>query len=256
MFKSKVVSATSCKCHNVDLHYDQRLFGGIQCLDTNSLPGWAKEVTCAFCNSSTAWEPLWPRLNDLHGVNLTKTISSFYYAEYMMAVFKGEKAEAAAETQRRIVRNLTAPLKEYMHFVLMSELRHTKQLQATCSASPEDNEWMTFYGWGQITKAIGRDNAAKHALSLFSKPWRDAYGGSNYKKIAQVLVYAEERDINGVEFTDKLFVDRVFSLEHNTGTVFSKLYYLFPGFDHELIETILKKADEGDMDFLALYAFQ
>lgn len=97
--------------------------------------------------------------------------------------------------------------------------------------------------WGVIRRAWGL-RALELAEEVFDLPgWRGAFGGDAWASIASVLRAYLEGRIN-----KRIFVDRCFSLEHNSGCVFNKLY------DTRKVNPVLEAHGEDDYSTLLVHA--
>jgi hypothetical protein len=97
--------------------------------------------------------------------------------------------------------------------------------------------------WGVIRRAWGLDALAL-AQETFELPgWRGAFGGEAWGSITSVLLAYLERRIS-----DRIFVDRCFSLEHNGGCVFNKIY------DTRTVGAVLEAHGEDDYSTLRVHA--
>jgi hypothetical protein len=78
---------------------------------------------------------------------------------------------------------------------------------------------MAWLVWNVIRRVLGL-RALELAAELFRTPgWRENFGGEAWAVVARLL-----KDHLRGQVIARTFVDQCFSLEHNTGSVFNKLY--------------------------------
>jgi hypothetical protein len=231
-----------CKCAYYELHDEHwsHSYSGVT-FKTEVTPPWAESIKCAITNDDKAFKAYWPHFSQLHKCCITALVADYYVYElikfqssykkmegnelfehFLSAGFKpnsnyfvGKLAEIKIEN---LVKQWAAPLKEYLHYAAVAELTHCEPFVKTFGQDPACAYW----GWGLLAKNVGKIKAAEYAESLFSQPWPTAFGGPRWKKITSVLKYGEQGHVDGHAMSDHLFLDRVFSLQHNTGVVFSK----------------------------------
>lgn len=234
---------SECRCAYYELHdaHWSHSFSGVVC-KPQTTPPWAEALKCAVTNDPNAYKAYWPRFNKLRDCCITALISDYYLYELIKFESGYKKAEQtplfdhflslgfkpnakyaagkeAENRQARLVAKWINPIKEYLHFATVAELTHCLPFVQTFG----EERYKAFWGWGILTKKIGRATAVEYAHDLFTKvTWPTAFGGKRWSMITEILKYGEQGHIDGHPLSDHLFLDRVFSLEHNTGAVFSK----------------------------------
>lgn len=140
----------------------------------------------------------------------------------MMAIAKRESIPATHATVRArahlrhvaLVDRLADVFRRYLHYAISGELSH----MGTLSRGFDLSYTGMHVGWFGFVMTVGGAKAAAYAKELFDMPgWHGAYGGEKWANIADVLFQYESG-----AFPAWLFVDRVFTLQHNTATVFNK----------------------------------
>lgn len=158
----------------------------------------------------------------------------------------GLKTEANDMLQSHTA-TLAELLRQYGHYSNVSELcYHMKFSQAFDSDLSFFNAAM---GWMDLVNFVGGAEAARIAAELFrdkteggKKAWGSSYGGPNWARAADVLSYYEDGFITKKKgpltdvskgkskpFTAKLFCDRMFALQHNTGSILTKISWNYEG---------------------------
>lgn len=244
---------------------------------------------CAYTKNSD-WREYWPILAEYgKECNVVAVAADFYLLEYIVYASGVSRVSeddeivqqfleagftfnstiqiglAARQQQAWVEEVWGAVLVDYLHWACVAEMTHS---YAVC----ETMNWTTwataFRGWGKIVNRFGRVQAAEWAVEVFNQPWKNnAFGGWRWRAIAELLLAVEKGDMLGQKFDYHLFMDRVFSLQHNTGGVFSKWnwnetemdsghsVYWYPGI-HNVgnIYTILDAHHEGRIATLANHA--
>ena len=141
-------------------------------------------------------------------------------------------------------------IKKYLDAASGGELRHLRH-HSTFHSSLEDyltqttagERWSAWIRWKQEREKHGVE-ALKEARRLFATgDWKSSYGGKTWAKVTDLLI---SRLIG--EFSEIPFIDTAFSIDHNTGCVFNKLWnvdgqkqvykYAFNGDMKNLIKTM------------------
>jgi hypothetical protein len=79
--------------------------------------------------------------------------------------------------------------------------------------------WLEWIDYRKKTK-VGKSLASIQGLvDVFDMPWSSGYGGDSWRTCAEVL-----RDFYAGILSPRLFIDRCWTLEHNGGNVFNKVY--------------------------------
>ena len=199
---------------------------------------------------------------ELPTVLLPKEASDFYLLEYLGSVLEHPEAR---ELQAAQVARLAPVLANYTNFALGGELRHviryTKWVDLPDSYQkfyPDPNidlglhlalhRPVAWRGWHGVWVRHGVD-----AICAAEEMFRDfferstSYGGPAWSRIAKTLADY----LKGV-LRPKLFVDRVWSIQHNGGTLLNKAPQRLLGL--ELLGSILDAQKSGDLATLRTYA--
>lgn len=233
-----------CLCDNIELHdysfpSDDRQ---IQTLSKNlDRAPWEDKLQCAFTTNAMKMHTVWPNLRLISQCNLVALVSDFYLYEHMIHMSGFNKIPAdivkeflendlapgsicamgqeASLRQESLVKIWTPVLKEYLHSAVISELCHHVRLSDSFNT---DDARCAMWGWGVLGKRVGREGLARYAHILFSTPWKKYFGGAKWRSVCDLLIWSESGRIENQPFTDHLFFDRVFSLQHNTDSIFDK----------------------------------
>lgn len=181
--------------------------------------------------------------------DLSEAVADFYLLEtlgYVKNDPMGKDKLAVFEAA------LATEFSSYLDIAVGGELRYARSsLGDECpkrlapftreaSLADRGTAWLV---WGVIRRAWGLE-ALTLAEETFDLPgWRGAFGGEAWASIASVLRAYLEGRIN-----DRIFVDRCFSLEHNNGCVFNKLY------DTTKVPPVLEAHGEDDYSTLLAHA--
>lgn len=233
---------TRCECDYYELHHEHwgASYADVVCKPLTPAP-WSDVLKCAVTNDKTAYRAYWPKFESLRSCCITALVADFYLYELIKFKSGYKQAEGtqlfqhfiecgfrpndsyligkqAEITLANLVARWAAPLKEYLHYATVAELTHCMPFVQSFG----DDPICSFYGWGKLAKAVGKVQAVDYASQLFQLNWPRAFGGYKWRTITQILKYGEQGHVDGYEFSDALFLDRIFSLQHNTGVVFSK----------------------------------
>lgn len=180
--------------------------------------------------------------------SIAEAISDFYLLETLGCL----NGDALARRKLDLLETeLAREFASYLDIVVGGELRYAESLGDDCpkklkpflkeaARADRGTAWLV---WGVIRRAWGID-ALYLAEQTFDIPgWRGAFGGDAWRSIAKVLrSYLEGR------MTDRIFVDRCFSLEHNGGCVFNKLFCV------RNVPTVLSAHGNDEYDTLLSFA--
>jgi hypothetical protein len=102
---------------------------------------------------------------------------------------------------------------------------------------------MAWMAWNVVRRVLGV-RALELATEVFRTPgWAENFGGDAWSLVARLL-----RDHLRGRVIARVFVDQCFSLEHNTGSVFNKLY------DTSRLARALVAQSRDDYGTLLVYA--
>lgn len=160
--------------------------------------------------------------------DLAQAVADFYLLECLANVHQYAPAAGALE---RLEGELAREFAEYLDIAIGGELRHAKGhlhveelpselapffREVSCSAADRGKAWLV---WSVIRRRYGV-RALVIAEEVFRLDgWQRNFGGVAWARVAVALrEYLEGRAKR------RIFVDRCFSLEHNSGCVFDKLW--------------------------------
>ena len=181
--------------------------------------------------------------------DLAEAAADFYLLEALCA----EGDEKAARTLAMLEGQLAGEFAAYLDWAIGGELRYAKRHLGEDALPGElacffreifpghrGKAWMV---WTVVRRALDL-RALELAELLFSDArWRENFGGSPWACVARLL----GRYLRG-ELNRRVFVDQCFSLEHNTGSVFNKLY------DTSRLARALVAQSRDDYGTLLVYA--
>lgn len=122
-----------------------------------------------------------------------------------------------------LVEDLDKVFTEYVHLACGGELRHHPAMGPILGKSYRRGAWARWY---YIYKDNGPESLLKMA-ELFHEFGGGSYGGPPWANAAEILYHRETGQLGPDAFTNKqLFVDRVFTLEHNGGCFLNKLNWV------------------------------
>jgi hypothetical protein len=121
-----------------------------------------------------------------------------------------------------LVEKLDSSFREYVHLACGGELRYHESVN---KALPNFRKG-SWVHWKFIFDKYGVEAVDKMAEMFLEFP-DSAYGGPAWSDAAMILAQRERGELGPDEFTNKqLFVDRVFTLEHNGGCFLNKLEWV------------------------------
>ena len=181
--------------------------------------------------------------------DLAQVISDFYLLETLGCLHGDQLSRRKLEKfECEIAKEFAA----YLDIAVGGELRYAKsmlgdecprQLKPFLKEAALADRGTAWLVWGVIRRAWGLE-ALRLAEETFDLPgWRGAFGGDAWRDITKVLrAYLENR------MNTRIFVDRCFSLEHNSGCCFNKLYCV------RNVPTVLSAHGNDEYDVLLQYA--
>lgn len=197
--------------------------------------------------------------DDRNLVNPVRMMADFYIADYIMAAIPAKVSvlgddrnanilrQSAAALQSHIVALCDPVFQDYVFSAIGGEVRH----HANCRGMmPGGRDSMWDYWWA-MGEANGRRNLTEDCVNLFDDDcWGGSYGGSKWRIIATTLLLRLEGKLDA-----KTFVDRVFSLQHNGGSLLNKMSWADCAYLPDCL-TIgnAHAADHCDFPTLGMYA--
>ena len=157
--------------------------------------------------------------------DLAESAADFYLLETLSA----EGDEEAARKLSMLEDRLASEFATYLDLALGGELRYARNhlgeeglprelacfFSETCSGQ-RGKAWLV---WSVVRRAMEL-RALELAEEMFSdERWRENFGGSPWAGVARLLRQYLKGDLS-----PRIFVDQCFSLQHNTGSVFNKLF--------------------------------
>lgn len=130
-----------------------------------------------------------------------------------------EELNRQADTQYRIlIDRLDVSFRQYSHLACGGELRHMLKSDPFYS---QNRNW-AWAEWGLIWDKYGL-KSLEVMINMFIENGWGAYGGKKWAAAAECLLGREAGTLGPDELTNKqLFIDRVFTLQHNTGSFLNK----------------------------------
>ena len=176
-------------------------------------------------------------------VDASSLAADFYLLEWLAAQGDRDAASCLAGWQPR----LAADFARHVDFAIGAELAHydgiplattsgelTSFIQQTCQGN-------SLLGWPPFRRQANSD-AYRLAEAAFLGPGAE-YGGDAWAPVARLLAQHADGTLS-----DRLFIDRCFTLEHNNGCLFDKFFDTW-----DMLATLDAQA-EGDLSALATRA--
>lgn len=159
-----------------------------------------------------------------------------------------------AETlQADLINKLDESFTAYVHVAVAGEIRHHKAIGGTHLDSERDVAWS---GWRDIYESVG-NQALLDVAELFEEFENDAYGGPKWADAAKILHLRLEGSLGPNDLVNKkLFVDRVFSMQHNGGQLLNKIEWKIKNIKKanvSYLATVLNHHASEPPDILFLY---
>lgn len=168
------------------------------------------------------------------GANPAKMLSSLYgnYPDTLLIQVPINKslAKIRNEAHELLSTGSTALgliLRDYMHYAAVGELGYHKEMVKGFDS--DIGVFVSSQGWWDFICHAGGETAAKTASDIFrdktlakTKAWGSSYGGEKWAKATDMLRYYEKGRMGKKPFDAKMFADRMFSLQHNTGSILNK----------------------------------
>lgn len=171
----------------------------------------------------------------------------------------------AQERLDALVAEVLPTFRYYTHMAIAGEARYHFALRQLGFPESRDEAWCE---WREIWDIVG-NSAIMDLVELFHDFDDDSYGGPLWGMIAEILYCFEEGTLGPDEKSNaRLFLDRIFSLEHNSGNFLTKTHWqgvlsnpdpeMLPvSFYSELIATLNEhSSEEPDYGLLWLHSSQ
>lgn len=133
---------------------------------------------------------------------------------------KLEELNREADTQYRIlIDNLDESFRQYSHLACGGELRYMLKSDPFYS---QERRW-AWTQWAFVYEKYGI-KGLETMTKMFNENGYGAFGGKKWAAASEILLGREAGTLGPDELTNKqLFIDRVFTLEHNTGSFLNKM---------------------------------
>jgi len=150
---------------------------------------------------------------------------------------------------------------DYISAAIGGELRHHHGVTCLGKGGAHEGRYIAWSRWGNIHKVYG-DSIFTEAKELFLDFPDGSYGGKPWANAAQLLIDRKNCRLGGSIMENKtIFIDRVFNMQHNTGSFLNKLSWAnfrtnngdFDGL-HNMHETVLKAHSSNPPDLEVLVA--
>jgi len=111
----------------------------------------------------------------------------------------------------------------YSSAAIGGELRHHHNITDLGKGSSEESRHIAWSRWARIHEKYG-DDIFKVASQMFLDFPPGSYGGPPWSNAANVLLKRKNLELAGTLYENQiLFIDRVFNMQHNTGSFLNKL---------------------------------
>jgi hypothetical protein len=153
----------------------------------------------------------------VHRVDPVESMCEFYLLDFITTYDKGGCAEFVAEAramQEEIVQRCDPPFTVYVDMVVGGELRHHPLLYNEMEGCDRANAWVK---WAFIREQVG-PQALLDAAELMLDIRRGGYGGPPWAAAARIVYDRVTGKLDA-----RTFVDRVFTMQHNGGSLLNKI---------------------------------
>lgn len=170
--------------------------------------------------------------NDHPGVDPAQAMADFYVSDFVMATLRkafrnGMSVNNAGTRTAQILWQQAKALqdfhiarcdgifRDYVFAAVGGEIRHHVNVRGT---TPGGRESMWDF-WHHLGEKIGRTALLADAVEIFGcDSWSGSYGGPKWQTIARTALQRETGELDA-----RTFVDRVFSMQHNGGSLLNKI---------------------------------
>jgi len=181
--------------------------------------------------------------------DIAQSVSDFYLLETLGCLHGDSLSRTRLD---KLEADLAREFSEYLDIAVGGELRYAKsmlgdecpkRLQPFLKEAALADRGTAWLVWGIIRRAWGMEALYLAEETFDLSGWRGAFGGEAWRDITKVLRSFLEGRMN-----KRIFVDRCFSLEHNSGCVFNKLYRV------RSVPTVLSAHGNDEYDTLLEHA--
>jgi hypothetical protein len=131
-----------------------------------------------------------------------------------------EIEEKAAKLQQELVEILDSSFVPYAHIAIGGEIRHHRAMGGHLS-NQRNEAWAD---WRKVFETVGNDALLDVEKLFIEFGDGNSYGGPAWAKATKILWSRHEGILGPEEYTNKkVFVDRVFSIQHNGGALLDKI---------------------------------
>jgi hypothetical protein len=118
-----------------------------------------------------------------------------------------------------LVARMAPILADYAHYACAGELCYHTAVRTLGNGHTD-----AVCSWYKLREHAGGADAARWAAELFEDPcWNGSFGGKAWAQCARVLEWYESGQCEGMPFSAREFCDRIFSMQHNTGSFLNKV---------------------------------
>lgn len=181
---------------------------------------------------------------DASSVDPVMSMADFYLSEFL-SVLAPSAAKEALAFQSGIIRTCDDAFRSYVLCAIGGEIRHHSSVK-NILPDGRHSAFDYFYAMGQNNDRV---KLMRDCSEMFGDgSWDGGYGGRPWQIAADILMARESGKLDA-----KIFVDRIFSCQHNNGSLLNKVSW---GGDHDTseMETIGDAHHSTDVQTLLEYA--
>jgi hypothetical protein len=180
----------------------------------------------------------------------------FNYIKNSPAVKLQSVAKNLSPFYQDLITKLDNLFVDYVSAAIGGELRHHQGVTCLGKGGADHGRFIAWSRWADIHKEYG-DSIFIEAESLFLDFPPGSYGGKPWANAASLLVKRKDCSLAGSLIENQtIFIDRVFNMQHNTGSFLNKLRWANFRDDndsiHNMHDTVLKahSSNPPDLDIL------
>jgi hypothetical protein len=191
-------------------------------------PGWVRRGDVLPSSLSASRKDV--MADHLRLIDPAQAMADFYLSDYVLAVLPSHLSthnagwrdaailrQDAKTLQDYIVRTCDDAFRDYVFLAIGGEVRHYNGVR-NCSDPLPGSRGDAWDYWLAMADVIDRKTLIADAVEVFAADgWSSAYGGEAWRVCAQTLLDRETGKLD-----PRTFVDRVFSLQHNGGSLLNK----------------------------------
>lgn len=158
--------------------------------------------------------------------------------------------------QSRLAHVAAPVVSDYMHLAIAGELQYHPGFWFL-SRDAGTSWWYLkdLHGGEQVARWASRmyhQEGKKYGSTDDGNIWASSFGGPAWGGAADVLAAYHNGRMEGMSFGDREFLDRAFSLQHNTGTLFNKVSWGREGLSY--VQEVLNAHHHGTWEVLVYHA--